>query len=160
MEDIIDKVIAELEELREEDDFIEAINVTSSIKWDDPMIVTIGEYPYIYVAPVSENPKAETAGRAGYDVRYCTIQIGIVVNAADYFDPMVAESPGARPLVVAADLISARLRRLSKRRLDGLEGVRNVVVEGTAYAPDIRNGAFVKMALTTITVERQFQHED
>lgn len=160
MQDVIDRIIAELNALRETDEFSNVINVRSEVKWDDPMLVTVDEYPYIYVAPVSEEPVAETAGRAGYDIRQITVQIGIVINAADYFDPLINETPGSRPLVVAADLISASLRRMSKRRLDNLSGVRNVVVRGTAYAPDIRNAMFVKMALTTITVERQFQHEE
>lgn len=160
MDEIIDAIIAELDSLRVTEEFSSAIDVVSPVKWDDPMLVTVDEYPYIYVAPVSDEPMAETAGRAGYDIRRHTIQVGIVINAADYFDPLVAEVPGARPLVVAADLIRARLRRLTKRRLDGLSGVRNVVVQGTAYGPDLRNNTFVKMALTTITVERQYQHEE
>lgn len=160
MDEIIDAIIAELDSLRVTEEFSFTIDVTSPVKWDDPMLVTVDEYPYIYVAPVSDEPMAETAGRAGYDIRRHTIQVGIVINAADYFDPLVSEVPGARPLVVAADLIRARLRRLTKRRLDGLSGVRNVVVQGTAYGPDLRNNTFVKMALTTITVERQYQHED
>lgn len=160
MEQVVDKIIEELETLRASDEFINAINVPSEVKWDDPLVVTIDEYPYIYVSPISEEPVSETAGKAGYDVRRLTIQIGIVVNSADYFDPLAPEVPGSRPLVQAATLIRSRLRSLSKRRLDGLAGVRNVVVQGTGFLPDLRNAVFVRVALTTITVERQYQHED
>jgi len=160
MEQVLDRIIQEMDELRQTEEFLECLTVDTNVKFDDPLIVSIDEYPYIYVSPVSEDPVSETAGKAGYDIRRLSIQIGIVINVSDYFDPMNNEVPGTRQLVQAMSLIRARLRRLSKRKLDGLSGVRNVVVQATGYMPDMRNSVFVKMAVTNIIVERQYPHEE
>lgn len=158
MEQVIDWLIQELDDLRQESEFFEAIEVYTEPKFDDPGLVTVNEYPYMYVAPVLEEPFSETMGLAGYDVRRLTIQIGVVVNAADYFDPLVNEMPGSRQLVKASGLIRKRLRRLSKRGLDGT--ARNLVVANTNYVPDLRDNVFVRLAVTTLTVEKQYQHEE
>lgn len=160
MEQVIDKLIQEIDELRQTADFVEVMDVHTETKFDDPGLVIVDEYPYIYVAPVSESPKSETMGLRGYDVRLLEIQIGIVINAADYFDPAVTESPGSREIVRAANLIREHLRRLSKRNLDSMTGVRNLVVQSMNYVPDVRNDTLVKVAVITIVVERQYQHED
>ena len=160
MEQVIDKLISEMELLILEPDFSEVISVNTDVKFDDPGLVTVDEYPYIYVAPVSEEPMLETLGISGYDVLSLTVQIGIVINAADYFDPAVSELPGSRVMVQATSLLRKRLRRLSKRGLDGLTGVRDVVIRNTNYVPDLRDSVFVRVAVTTITVERQYQHEE
>jgi hypothetical protein len=160
MEDVVDKLIEEMEELRESTDFQQIMDITTETKFDDPGLVLMDEYPYIYVAPVSEDPKSETMGRAGYDVLILNIQIGVVINAADFFDPTVNELPGSRALVNASKLVRRRLRRLMKRSLDGLDGVRHVYVGSTNYVPDLRDNVFVRVAVTSVTVERQYQNED
>ena len=160
MEDVIDKLRAEMDDLAETQEFRDVIYVGVESKFDDPGLVTMDEYPYIYVAPVSDNPISETMGRAGYDVRALHIHIGVVVNASDYFNPTVSELPASRELVRASALIRKRLRRLFKRGLDGLSGVRDTVIEQTNYVPDLREDVFVRVAVTSIVVERQYQHED
>jgi hypothetical protein len=160
VEQVIDSLISEMDALALEPDFAQAISINSDAKFDDPGLVMTDEYPYIYVAPIAEEPLLETMGLAGYDVLSLTIQIGIVINAAEYFDPAVSELPGSRELVKASSLLRRRLRRLSKRGLDGLTGVRNLVVRNTNYVPDLRDNVFVRVAVTTITVERQYQHEE
>lgn len=160
MEDVLDKLIAEVDDMVAEDEFIEGIGIIETpTKLDDPGIVTVQEYPYWYVAPVMEEPTSETIGAAGYDVRVLTIQVGFVINASDYFDPTVSELPGTRELVRASSLLRKRLRRLSKRNLDDLSGVRNVVIQNTNYVPDLRDTVFVRVAITTVLVERQYAHE-
>lgn len=157
MEQVIDKLIAEMDDLAATEEFKAVFEVGSDTKFDDPGLVVIHEYPYIYVAPINDTPVSETTG---YDVRALSIQIGIVVNASDYFNPAVSELPASRELVQASSLIRKRLRRLFKRRLDGLSGVRDTVIEQTNYVPDLREDVFVRVAVTSIVVERQYQHED
>lgn len=160
MEQVIDKLIMEMDALVIEDDFLDIMTVAADTKFDDPGLVVMDEYPYLYVAPVDDRPKSETMGLRGYDVRVLTLQIGVVVNAADFFEATVSELPATRELVQASALIRKRLRRLGKRNLDDLSGVRSLVVEQTNYVPDLRNNVFVRVAVTTITVERQYQHEE
>jgi hypothetical protein len=160
MEEIVDKLIVEMDTVRDTVDFNAVMQIHTDTHWDDPGLVIVDEYPYIYVAPVSETPKAETMGMRGYDIRLNEIQIGVVVNAADYFDPAVTESPASRELVQASNLIRKHLRRLGKRNLDGMAGVRNLVVQSINYVPDVRDNTFVKVAVITVIVERQYQHEE
>jgi hypothetical protein len=157
MEQVVDKLIAEMNAIVLTEEFLEYMDVTTEAKWDDPGLVTMDEYPYIYVAPVNETPISETLG---YENVGLNIQIGVVVNAADYFDETVSELPASRELVGAASLIRKRLRRLSKRQLDGLSGVRDLDIEQTNYVPDLRENVFVRVALITLTVERQYQKEE
>jgi hypothetical protein len=160
MEQVIDKIIAELEDLKATEEFSDVLDVEVDVKLDDPGLVLADEYPYIFVSPVNETPLSETIGRAGYDVQRLEIIIGVVINASDYFDPAVSEASGVRELMKATTLIRKRLRRLKKRNLDNLQGVRNVVVQSTGYEPDLRDNIFVRVAIVTIAVERQYQHED
>lgn len=160
MEAVIDKIITELGILVSEDDFIKSMYISSDIKLDDPGLVTVDEYPYIYVAPVNETPISSTIGLAGYDVEELTIQIGVVINVADYFDPSVVELPGTRELIQVTRHIRRRFKRLGKRQLDGLAGVRDLEIQQTNYVPDLRENVFVRVALTTIAVEKQYQHEE
>jgi hypothetical protein len=160
MEQVVDALLAELDELSVTDDFKDIMFVPGDTKFDDPGLVVIDEYPYIYVAPINDEPSSETMGLRGYDIRRLTLQVGVVVNAADFFDPTVSELPATRELVQASNLIRRRLRRLSKRNLDDLSGVRSMVVNQTNYVPDMRENVFVRVAVTTITVEKQYQHEE
>ncbi len=159
MEQVIDWIIAELDELRQTDEFFQALPMDAEVKFDDPGIVMIHEYPYMYVAPVSSQTTLETMGVGGYDVDALTMQIGVVVNMADYFNPMVSEVAGTRELIRAATLVRKRLRRFRNRRMDGLD-VRDTVVQSINYVPDVRGETFVKAALLTVVVERQYYHEE
>jgi hypothetical protein len=160
VDSVIDRLRAEMDDLIQSPEFAEVIEVTVPTKYDDPALVVVNEYPYLFVAPQVDQPVSETAGRAGYSVRALNVNIGLVINVADYFDPTVSENPGSKPLVQAVGLIQKRLLRLSKRRLDSMPGVRNVVIGATQYVPDVRNGTFVRMAVITLVVEKQYQHEE
>lgn len=157
MEQVIDKLRAEMDALVQTSDFFDIMNVTTETKFDDPGLVMVDEYPYIYVSPINETPRSETTT---YDVIDLTIQIGVVVNAGDYFDPSVNELPASRELTAASKLIRKYLRRDSKRNLDGMSGVRDLRVQQIDYVPDLREDVFVRIAVLTIAVERQYQHED
>jgi hypothetical protein len=160
VEAVVDKIIQEMEELSMSPDFEDIVEI-KDVKWGDPGVVMTDEYPYFYVDPVADVPKSETLGLAGWDRRTLTVSVGLVVNAADYFDPAVSESPGLRQLVQAMGLVRKRLRRLSKSGLDGEAGpVNNVVVGSTNYIPEVRNTTFVRLAVTTLAVDKTYQHED
>lgn len=158
MEDVIDRLIEELDTMRTSGELTGIINVTTDTKWDDPGIVLVDEYPYFYVAPMDDQLKSSTAGIAGYDVRTLYIDVCLVINQSDYFDPSVEEVPGSRVLVQAMGKVSRRFRRLSKTKLDGL--VRSMVVARIGYAPDVRGEAFVRMAVMRLVAEKQYQHEE
>ena len=157
MERTVDTIINELQDLIDTTAFMDIMEV-QNIYWGDPLVVSVNEYPYIYVEPEVDNPTSSTAGRAGYDVRDLTISVGVVVNSADYFDPETDETPGLRPLVKVMALIRALFTRLSKTSLDGT--VRSVKINSTNYVPDVRNETFVRMALTTLVVQKQYAHEE
>lgn len=160
MEEVANKLISEMDDLAASSEMQAIFPIVADTKFDDPGVVVISDYPYIFVAPTLDEPAGETVGLAGYDIRSLTLQIGVVVNAADYFDPAVSELPATRELVQASALIRKRLRRLSKQNLDDLTGVRSVVVGQTNYVPDLRDNVFVRVAVTTVLVERQYQHEE
>lgn len=161
MEEVIDKLIEEIELMNdtpESEGGLQGILELKNVVWDDPGVVLVDEYPYAFVAPVVDEPKMETAGRAGYDVRSNLISIVFVINQSDYFDPTVSEVAGSRELVRASKKLRKWLRRLGKRRLDGL--ARGLVVQSTNFVPDVRGDAFVRSAVTTLIVETQDQHEE
>lgn len=160
MEEVIDRLIEECKTLATTSGSTGLADFLSikDVKFDDPGIVLVDEYPYIYVGPVTDEPASETVGRAGYDIRHYYINVCLVINQSDYFDETVSELAGSRELVRAGTRIRRWLRRLDKRTLDGL--VRNLVVQSTNYVPDVRASAFVRMAVTTLDIEIQDQHEE
>jgi hypothetical protein len=158
MEEVIDKLRSELEALRQSEEFLDTMEIRSDVKFDDPGLVVHGEYPYMFVAPVSDEPKSETAGRAGYEVRVYNIQVGLVVDASEFFDPMANEVPASRELVRAGTVLRRHLRRLAKRNLDGL--ARTVKITGINYVPDLRQDVFVKAAIMSVLVEIQDPNEE
>ncbi len=162
MEEVIDALIAELNTMNELDsseggfsDFL----YFHDIKFDDPGLVLVEEYPYAFVAPVSDDTERETVGLAGTDRRRLFINIVFVVNTADFFDPEVSEASGTRELIRASSKLRAWLRRFSKRHLL-VPGMTNLVVQSTSFVPDIRGDAFVRTAVTTLYVDRQYQHTE
>jgi len=160
MEDIIDAIIAEIQALVDGDTFFQTTLPIQMIHFDDPLLVTIDQYPYIYVAPMQDSPKNETMGRAGYDRETHLVTVGICVQANDYFDGSVEEKPASRYVVRAAHKIKRHLRRLQKRGLPTTTGVNNLVVGGTNYVPEQRSDSFLKLAIISLAVDRQYQNED
>jgi len=157
MEQTLDIIISELESLVATDEFKDIMEI-QSIYWGDPGLVSVDEYPYLYVEPNVDNPISSTAGRAGYDVRDLTVSVGLVINASDFFDPAVDEVSGSRAQVRAMALIRKLFARLSKSSLGGTS--RSVKVNSTNYVPDMRNQVFIRVALTTLVVQKQYAHEE
>ncbi len=163
MENVIDKLVADLTVLAstdEADGGLEGVIDVKDVKWDDPGYVITDEYPYIFVSPLSDEPDIETMGRPGYDVRSLLINVGIVINQADYFDPTTSTASGSRELVVAAGVVRRHFRRLDKRSLDHEAGkVRNLRVVSISYLPEIRGDAFARMAVISLVVDKQYQNQ-
>lgn len=161
MEEVIDKLIEEIElmnETPESEGGLQGILGLRNVVWDDPGLVLTDEYPYAFVSPIGDEPQMETMGRAGADMRRNFISVVFVIDQSDYFDPTVSEVAGSRELVKASRKLRKWLRRLGKRRLDGL--ARGLIVQSTNYVPDVRGDAFVRSAVTTLIVDTQDQHEE
>lgn len=158
IEDAVDRIILELETLRNTAQFQAILPVEVEIKLDDPGFVAIYDYPYIFVQPVLDEEATETMGLPGYDVRMFNINVGIAIDQSSYFDASVNELPGTRELMQAMRLIGKLFRRLSKSQLDGQ--VRKLRVPSIAYMPDVRGeGILIRLAVANLVVEVQDQHE-
>jgi hypothetical protein len=157
MESVVERIISELSALKDTEEFEDIMEI-QSVYWGDPGIVNVDEYPYLYVEPNVDTPISSTAGRAGYDVRDLTVSVGLVVNASDFFDPTVDEVSGSRAQVRAMALMRKLFARLSKTTFDGT--VRSVKINSTNYVPDLRNQVFIRVALTTLVVQKQYAHEE
>lgn len=154
MIDTMDAVIARLQTLIETDDFQDVMPMETAVKYGDPGLVLATEYPYIYVQPVSDAPKSETIGRAGWDTRVLQIEIGVVIDQSEYFDPDTNEVSGLRQLLGASSLIRGDLRTLDNRSLGGQ--AQTVVVSSTEYEPQLRGDAYTAVARTMIGVEKRY----
>jgi hypothetical protein len=157
MIDTCDAVIAVLEDVIAEPDFLLLMDI-NDVKLGDPGFVMVDEYPYIYVEPQSEEQVTETMTRRGYDVTNQLIEIGIVINQADYFDETVSELSGLRELLKSASYIRKMLRSSTNRSLSGI--ARSVKVPLINYEPQERGDAFVALAKISLVVQRQYQHEE
>ena len=156
MIDICDSVISILEDMVEDTDFIDIMEVTD-VKFGDPGVVTIHEYPYIYVQPQTEESVGETITRRGYDIVNNLIEVGIVINQSDYFDETVSELSGLRELVKAGSFVRKTLRATENRGLGGI--ARSVKVPLINYEPQERGDAFTAVARISLIVQSQNQHE-
>ena len=154
----IDALIQELQTLVDTTPFQSVMEMETEVKFGDPGLVLATEYPYIYVQPISDNPRSETIGRTGWDTRVLQIEIGVVIDQSEYYDPDNNEISGLRELLEASSLIRGELRRLQKRSLGGQ--VQTVAVSSTNYEPQLRGDAFVAVARTMLGVEKRYQHED
>jgi hypothetical protein len=159
MEEVIDRIISIVEDYRTSGDVEETYLAFTPTKFGDPGVVTTNEYPYFYVAPISDNPDIETIGMAGYDCRELVVQIGFVIDVTDYFDSAVDELAGIRVITQVMFGLGREFRRKSRKTLNDLDGVRNVKVASIEYRPEARADAFVMTGLMTLGVYRRYQHE-
>jgi hypothetical protein len=158
MIETMDAIIGELQTLVDSAPFQDNLPMDTEVKFGDPGVVMIQEYPYIYVQPISDTPRSETLGRAGSDTRTLEIEIGVVIDQSEYFDPDTNAVSGLRELLEASSLIRGELRRLQKRSLGGQ--VRTVIVSSTQYEPQLRGDAYVAVAKTSVGVVKSYPHTD
>jgi len=155
MEEIIDKWVSELETFKDtdnEDGGCADILTIEAVYFGDPGIIPVNSYPCFTVAPVRDAPDMETTG---YQVRNNEVLITLLIDAREYFDADVLEATGDRKMVEVMENLQKWFRRDSKRSLDGLYGVREVVVTSTDYMVQVRGSIIAKSASVTLLVNQQ-----
>jgi hypothetical protein len=158
MEQVVDKIIAELNSIAETpvaDGGIAEILKIESVYYGDPGIIPVWLYPAILEQPIRDAPLSETTG---YEIRNLEILISLIINSTEFFEKDVEEAKGDRKLTQAADAIRKWLRRVANRRLDGEAGnVREVAVDATNYMVEVRGSVIAKSAQITLTVNKQYE---
>jgi len=163
MIEVVNKVIEELNDLSSTSSAYGGlsgiIEITGSAKFGDPGWVLYDEYPFFMVMPLGEVLTSETVGMAGRDVRNLSIQIILLVRASEYFDKEVTDSETDRLMVEVSARIRDWFTRMGKRRLEPLDGIRNVVIPTVSYMPQERGEVFTKSAIINMVVQKQYQHQ-
>jgi hypothetical protein len=154
MEDIIDKIIAEIEWLSgntvEDGGFGEEFEL-KAVYFGDPGIIPQSLYPCAVVVPDVTDPTSQSTG---WDQRTIDIDIGLLLDAREYFDASVDEANGDRMLVRASEVLAAHFQRRSKVTLDNMNGVVRLAVGATTYRVQERGGVIAKASRTVLTVQR------
>lgn len=155
MEDVIDKIVAELEAIAAADDAdggIYDIFPDAVVYFGDPGVIPVNSYPCLLAQPVRDLPEKETTG---YEVRNLEVLITLLIDAREYFDAEPLEATGDRKMVQAMERVRNWFRRDSKRSLDELAGVREVKATAAEYNVQVRGGVIAKAAQVTLLVNQQ-----
>jgi len=159
MEAVTDKLVAELTLFKDtpsEDGGCSDIMSIEAVYFGDPGVIPVNSYPCFTVQPVQDVPVSETTG---YEVRDLRLLITLLIDAREYFNASVEEANGDRKLVEAMGLLRKWLRRTANRRLDGLDGVREVAISSTDYLVQVRDDVVAKSAQINVTVNKQYARE-
>jgi len=158
MEATIDAIIERLDTLKDTPEFQEVMQIGTSAWFDDPGMVHVDDFPYFFVQPMGETPASETMGLSGWDVRTLEINVVLMVHVPSYFDPDTKDDDASRKMVRAMNLVRKTLRQKSNISLAGT--VRRVQVANINYMPNmVDEGVYVRMAVMTLLVQKQYQHE-
>jgi hypothetical protein len=158
MEEIIDRVVAELNAIKDLDyadgGFKDEIDLADDIWWGDPGLLPQQNYPFITVFPETSSPASETTGTIHRDNR---IVIALILDPREYYDETeITETSGSREIVRTMTAIEKHFERTSLRRPGGLaSGSREVTVGVTEYAPPMRGALFARAAQLTLIVPAQ-----
>ena len=156
MEAVIDKLISELttfKDTTEADGGCSDVLSIEAIYFGDPGLIPAELYPCFTVEPNLDRPRT---GTTGYDVRDLQVTISVLIDSRIYFDSDVTEAEGDRKLVKTMFSLQRWLRRTANRKLDGLEGVREVTVQQTDYMGQVRGSVVAKTASITVEVNKQY----
>lgn len=156
MEDLIDRIIAEITEMSQrtsDEGGLSDILDLRAVYWGDPGLIPQSLYPCVTVEPVDDDPQSETTAS---DKRIHRIVVSLHIDARAYFDSSVDEATGDRTLVVAAAKVMDWFRRRSKRTLDGMTGVHNVTVGSVAYRAQERGPVITKTSRISLGVSRSY----
>lgn len=159
MEEVTDKIISELTLFKDADSDSGGCSDVLDIEavyFGDPGVIPVNSYPCFTVQPVDDAPDTETTG---YEVRDLRILVTCLIDAREYFDASALEATGDRQLVKTMGLLQRWLRRTANRRLDGLSGVREVLIDRTEYLVQVRDSVVAKSAQISVTVNRQYRRE-
>lgn len=156
MEDVVDRLVEEVKALAEtpaaEGGFAEALPL-KAVYFGDPGIIPASLYPCATVDPVMDSEEDETTGA---DRRELMVEIGLHIDARDYFERDADEASGDRALVQATFALGRWFRRRSKRSLDGLTGVINVRVGDAQYRASARGSVITKSSKTTLRIRKGY----
>lgn len=159
MEQITDKIVAELDLFKVADSAdggCSDIMTIEAVYFGDPGVIPVNSYPCFTVQPEQDVPVSETTG---YEIRDLRLLITCLIDAREFFNADVLEATGDRQLVQAMGNLRRWLRRTANRRLDGLEGVREVRIDSTDYLVQVRDDVVAKSAQINVTVNRQYRRE-
>lgn len=159
MEAVTDKLVAELTLFKDAasvDGGCSDIMSIEAVYFGDPGVIPVNSYPCFTVQPEQDVPVSETTG---YEVRNLRLLITLLIDAREYFNASVDEANGDRKLVETMGLLRKWLRRTANRRLDGLDGVREVAVSSTDYLVQVREDVVAKSAQINVTVNKQYARE-
>lgn len=155
MEEIVDKVVAELETFAStpsEFGGVSDILPIEAVYWGDPGVMPVNAYPCFTVQPTRDVPEKETTS---YEVRDNDVLVSLLIDARAFFDATPDEATGDRVLVKAMESARRWFRRDSNRSLDGLIGVREVKVTAVDYNVQVRGVVIAKAAQMTLRVNQQ-----
>lgn len=159
MEAVIDKLVSELTTFKnttEANGGCSDVLDIQAVYFGDPGLIPSDSYPCFTVEPVRDAPSSETTG---YDIRDLEVTVTVLIDAREYFDSTVDEADGDRKLVKAMYLLQRWLRRSANRRLDGLDGVREVKVQSTDYMGQVRGNVVAKSAQVSLLVNKQYSRQ-
>lgn len=159
MEEVTDKLVAELtlfKDAESVDGGCSDILSIEAVYFGDPGVIPVNSYPCFTVQPEQDVPVSETTG---YEIRDLRLLITCLIDAREFFDADVNEATGDRQLVQTMGLLRKWLRRTANRRMDGLEGVREVAIASTDYLVQVRDDVIAKSAQINVTVNRQYRRE-
>lgn len=155
MEDIVDKLVAELKTFSATPDaqggIVELLTI-EAVYWGDPGVMPVNSYPCFTVQPTKDVPEKETTS---YEVRDNDVLITLLIDAREFFDATPDEATGDRVLVKAMERARQWFRRDSNRSLDGLTGVREVKATAVDYNVQVRGSVIAKAAQMTLRVNQQ-----
>jgi len=158
VEEVIDAIIAQLNEIRELDydagGFRDEIDI-EQVWFDDPRILPAESYPFIYVAPGTSRKTSETTQ---YIDRTLTISIGLLVDPREFYDEdEVAETTASREMLRTVDSIERHFERKTLRLPDGLaENTVGLEVGETVYSQQLRGDLYGRSALITLQVVKRY----
>lgn len=159
MEQVTDKIVSELILFKDTDSADGGCRDTMTIEavyFGDPGVIPVNSYPCFTVQPEQDVPVSETTG---YEVRDLRLLVTLLIDAREFFNADVNEATGDRQLVRTMGLLRKWLRRTANRRLDGMDGVREVAIDSTDYLVQVRDDVVAKSAQINVTVNRQYRRE-
>lgn len=159
MEEVTDKLVSELTAFKDAesaDGGCSDIMTIEAVYFGDPGVIPVNSYPCFTVQPERDIPVSETTG---YEVRDLRLLVTCLIDAREYFNASVLEATGDRELVKVMGNLRKWLRRTANRRLDGMDGVREVKIDSTEYLVQVRDDVMAKSAQINVTVNRQYRRE-
>lgn len=159
MEEVLDAVIAQLNIIKDRDyseaGFFDQIDLADDIWFDDPGILPVTSYPFMFVEPRTESKVNETTSTIE---RTLTLRIGLVVDPREFYDPTeVTETTASREMIRTMSAIRRHFERTSLRTPNGLaENTTGLEVGDTEYEQQLRGDVYSRSATITLNVRKKY----